>query len=123
MLEKTQNYEEAKKIIVDAMETDYEKNELKKSRLCALLVMGIGVSAAIGMGIVNQDPVIAMVSFPPALMVVYPFTFPYKLRKKTIEMIHNGEYFKDKSEEKIIDIANSFVDEYNDYEEKQARTK
>lgn len=38
-------------------------------------------------------------------------------------MIHNGEYFIDKSEEKIIDIANSFVDEYNDYEEKQARTK
>lgn len=123
MLEKTQNYEEAKKIIVDDMETDYEKNQLKKSRLCALLVMGIGVSAAIGMGIVNQDPVIAMVSFPPALMVVYPFTFPYKLRKKTFEMIHNGEYFIDKSEEKIIDIANSFVDEYNDYEEKQARTK
>ena len=118
MLNKPENYTEAKKIIEDAVENDHERHKLMVSKLRAMLVMGLGIGAAVGAGVVTQDPMIGTLALPPAMMVAAPFTLPYFLRKRTIGRIHNGEYFQDKSEAEIMEIAQRYVDGYNELEEK-----
>lgn len=116
MLISPKNYDEAKKIIKDSVENGYELHKLMVSKVIAVLAIGLGIGAAIGIGVLTQDSLITILAILPFLMVVGPFALPYYLRKRTISRVRSGEYFQDKSEDEIIEIAQIYVDAYNDLE-------
>ena len=115
---KPQTYEEAKKFMQEAIDNDHEKHKLKVAKLKAMFAVGIGISAAVTAGGVTQDSTLSVLSIPAALMVTSPITLQYFIRKRVSDEIHSGEYFRSRSEQKIITLANQYIDAYNDLESK-----
>lgn len=119
MLEKPSNYQEAKKIIEDAIDDDLQTKKMRIAKLRSLLVVSLGVGAAVSVGVLTENPTLGAIALPNAMMLAAPFTIPYFLRKSTNKRIKNGTYFEDKSEAQIMDAAEDYVREYNAYEEKK----
>lgn len=119
MLEYPENYQEAKKIIVDAVDDDWQRKQMRNAKLRSLLVVALGTGAAVSVGVLTENPVLGAIAFPNAMILAAPFTLPYFMRKRTTNRVHDGSYFADKTEAQIMDAARDYVRNYNEHEEKQ----
>ena len=121
MLNKPENFQEARKIIENAVDDDLQTKRMKNAKLRSMFIFGAGIAAAIGAGVITQDPTIGALSVPSSVIITAPFTLKYFLMKYTKDRIKNGDYFRENDPDKIMDAARDYVDEYNKYEEKQRR--
>jgi hypothetical protein len=119
MKEKTNNYEEAKRIIKNSLDEPFFEHSKKVSKLRATFVAALGVSAAIAAGIATNDPSISIASLPLVALVDSPFLIAVYGHTRAKKQMDNGTYFDGMSEEKVIDLANGIVDQSNAYEEKK----
>lgn len=118
MLNKTNNYEEAKIILQNSINDDNFKNKIKIARLRALFATGIATVAATAVGITSGDYTLGIAAFPTIEGLLLPVLIPYILLSTTKRRIKHGSYFEDNSMGKIISTANKYVDEYNEFEQK-----
>lgn len=118
MFEKAENYEEAKKILKEIIDSEYEKHKYKVAKYRALLVTGLGLGAAAAAGIIGQDPALSGMALAPTMIVSYPFVLSYYVRYRVNKKIRNGEYFKERTESELIDTVNKTVDQLNEAEQK-----
>ena len=72
MLENPKNYEEAKKIIENAVDDDLQTKRLKMSKLRLLLVAGVGSAAAITAGVMTEDPTLGAIALSNAMILAAP---------------------------------------------------
>ena len=116
MLEKPENYEEAKKIIIDSTSSDYNKQYLKTIKLKSLFVLSAGVGVAVAAGLVAGSAALAVGLLPTAGLIGLTSLLPLFARKKTMSDIRDGSYFRKHSESEIQQKANEIVDYNNDFE-------
>ena len=122
MLEKPKNYEEAKKIIV---ECESDKQFVGKYRnaisLKAAFVTAVGVMCSYAAGLISGEPELTQSLLPLAGTVGLMFWLPIVGEIKTNIEARNGTIFNKLTEKQVMDIAERFVDEYNELEAKRER--
>lgn len=123
MLKKPKNYEEARKILEDSVDDKFTKSVVKVSKLKLLFTSIIGAALLSAVQIFAHDPTITALSIPAVAALCAPGLAPYFVNKSTINQIKNGKYFEKKSPENIMGIADTYVDDYNEYEEKHPAKK
>ena len=115
MLDKPQNYQEAKTILQTLVESDYEQHKYKVSKWCAILVPVVGLGIAVGIGVIKKDIGLGIMALAITIAISYRYIVNYYVRYRTFKDIRSGDYFKDKSERRVIDIVSKSVDQYNDH--------
>ena len=116
MIKQARNYEEAKIIIQNSVNDDFNQKLNKAAKFRAIFGSIVGVGAIVATGIVSQNPVLTGIMVPICGMTNLPFMVPYFAQKTTKKSVESGEYFRGKSEEELVDIANKYANQYNEYE-------
>ena len=117
MLERPENYEEAKKIIeYSAEKTDLIKRNKKIMKLQAGLLTAVGVGISGLLGVMTGSTEVFVGTLPVAGMISIESIIPYFIYCNNNKKIKNGTYFEGKSEEKIIDLATKYVEGHNQLE-------
>lgn len=119
MLKKTRDYEEAKMILQNAVDDDYYKSKMKPARLRALFVTGLATVAATTVGLATGDATFGVLTFPSVHALLMPLVVPYLALASTKRKIKSGSYFEDNSIGTVINNANDYVFEYNEYEQQK----
>ena len=119
MMDYPENYEEAKKIIVDSTTNEMSEHNRKAYKLRALFVSAVGVAVACGAAAVTQQPAVIPALIPAVGVVGLSGLLPLYGYNKSCQQIQNGAYFSNKSEEQVMEIARNYVDTYNDFEREQ----
>ena len=106
MLEKAENYEEAKKIIKYSTE---DKETTKRGYGVQLLRWGFLTAVATGLFVgINQGSLCPDII--PISMISIPNLIPVFIYANNRRKIKNGTYFEGKSESTIINEANEYVE-------------
>jgi hypothetical protein len=121
MIKHTDDYQEAKIIIKNSVNDEFNQKLNKAAKLRALFTSVVGVSAVVATGIVSQDPVITGAMVPVCGMISLPFMLPFFAQKATKKSVESGKYFDDKSQSDIINTANEYADQYNEWEAKRSK--
>ncbi len=119
MLEEPKNYEEARRIIENAVDDDLQTKMMKRCKLRIIIVYGVLIAAAVIAGVKTGDTTLGIIAFLNALILGSPFTIPFFKRRSVTKMIHDGSYFEKVDEDKMMHAAIDYVREYNEYEEKK----
>ena len=119
MLEKPRNYEEAKKIITEAVHDDLHEHSLKVIKLRAGLVAALGIGAAVAAGIVTESPTLTATILPTVAIFDSPFIFQLLGHIKAVKNVESGKFLYHMSEEDAMKLATDYVDDYNAFEEKR----
>ena len=122
MLEKPKSYEEARHIIENAVEDDWQTKDLKKAKLRLVLAVVTAVVAAVVTGIMTGDLTLGIIVLLNALIIASPFSIPYLRRKRVTDAVHNGSYFDKVDDDEMMDAAIQYVDLYNEREERAQNT-
>ena len=123
MINKATNYEEAKVIIKNSVNSDLHKKNLKTMKLRATFIAALGTSAAVAAGLLTQTPTLSFLIMPSVAILDSPFLLGVFAHKRAMKRIENGSYFQDKSQEEIIRIANDYANEANSFEQKGGMKK
>ena len=123
MINKTDNYIEAKRIIKNSINDEYEKSFMKAQRNRTLLLSGFCAAFAATLGIATGSVLAAVAAIPFSTFGIICSIVPIILHKKNNKNIENGEFFRDKSHKEVIDIANRYADTYNKFEENNYKEK
>ena len=119
MLTKPRNYEEAEKIIRDAMHDDIY-NHLMAVRKTRMYIIGIlGIIATIVCAIVSKEPKFIVAALPLVFIIDLPFIVQVYVLIYCAEKVNTALYKS--SDEEVIKVASEYVDEYNTFEEKRMR--
>ncbi len=121
MQEMPENYEEAKIIIKNSVGSEVEKAYLKKQKLKAIFVTALSFGATAAIGIITKLPLNVLVTLPIAAAFSLHQFLPILFQKKVDKRIENGDYFKKKTEEQVIDIAKKVVNEANEFERNKVK--
>ena len=116
MLEKPENYEEAKKILVDSATDDFNARYKKAFKLRAGLVTAIGLGVAATAGLVTQNPTWTTSMLPAVGVISLTGVMPLITFNKRLKSYKNGKYFEKNSEQRVMEVASTYVDEYNTFE-------
>lgn len=115
MLEKPKNYEEAIKIIVDSVTDDFTAKYKKAYIIRAVLIAAIGLSVAAIAGLVTQNLVWTTAMLPAVGVISFSGVIPIISLNRHLKRITNGDYFARNSEEHVMEIASTYVDQYNNF--------
>ena len=116
MINKPENYEEAVKIIKDSVDNDLDKKNVKTIKYRAIFATAGCVGLAGILGLVVHNPIATIALLPASGLVGLATLFPAFLHKKTYKDIESGKYFENKSEQEVIDIAQKYTDEKNEFD-------
>ena len=119
MIKRPRTFEEAKVVIQNSYNDDYHNRKLRNMKLRAAFVGAIGMGAAIALGASAGAPAAGLYFAPAVALIDSPFLAVIFSHKSTMKKVENGEYFKGKSEQEIIQIAQEYADEVNEYEAKK----
>lgn len=119
MLERPNNYEEAKIIIKNSVDDEYEHRNMKVNALRAGIITAISFGIAGLIGLATKKPIAFLSMLPPAIIMSLSGLGPILAQWRTNNRINSGQYFQNKSEEQIINIADDYVEEYNNFMKKR----
>ena len=118
-MNKPQNYEEAKQILINAEEDELTKHNKNVLKLRAGFVTAMGIVVAGALGLAVQDPV-ATAAFVPTVGLAGTLSLvPLFKYNKQLNAFKDGSFFSKNSEDTVIDLANRHVDDVNNYEQTQ----
>ena len=121
MLEYPKTYEEARIVLKDSAHDDYMQYCQKKTLLRGGLITGISMGVAALFGVVSKSSTAFLAALPLASMISFSGFVPYIVNRNTMRRKESEKLIKGKSEEEVMKIASMYVDEYNDFEERQSR--
>ena len=121
MMNRVDNFEDAKTVIKNAPDCEYFKFRIKVTRFKAILVGGIAAVLAAVIGIVSNNLIKGIIIFICNEIIVFPFAvLPYIILKKATKYARDDDYLNKKfDEQELIDIANEHIDQVNEYEMKK----
>lgn len=119
-MKKVDDYVEAKRVIIEGVDSNLYTKRLNVSKLRALLVSTLGVAAAAAIGYASGEPLVAIGVLPLTEGLVAPLIVPYFIHKSVRKKVKDGSYFDQFSESKVIDIANNHLQELEEYNEKNS---
>lgn len=119
MLNYPENYTEARKILIDAVDNDLEKKKLKITKLRTIFITAVGLGVSTALGVTTKDPLVGLITFPNAMLISLPLMIPYFARAKATKKIKDHSYFREHTPDEIIESANDYVTNYNKWEESQ----
>ena len=123
VIKKTDNYMEAKRIIINSADDDYSKAfEKSMKRLIVILILfciGLGV----GIAFYTHMPLAALGVIPFSLLGIIITYMPVVQHRKNKEYIKGGKLFREKSHHEIIEMANNYAEAYNRFESKRNRRR
>ena len=122
MLKNPENYEEARKIIENAVDDELQTKRMKIAKLRWFIALGVGTVASVIIGVKTDDLVLGVIAFANVLILTSPFTIPILRRKAVTDAVHDGSYFDEVPEDKVMYAATDYVREYNLYEKKKKRS-
>lgn len=117
MMNKVDNFEDAKIVIKNAPESEFFKHRVRMTKLRALFAGVVAAAGATIVGLVSNNPVLGMVVFPLNEMVLLPSIYPYLILKKAKKLSKDDNYLNTFSEQELIKMANDHIDDVNEYEE------
>ena len=121
MLQKPQNYEEARKIILEAVHDDLHEHVLKITKLKAYIIGALVIGAAIAAGIAAKSPMLTFTMIPAAAIFDSPFIFQILEHIHAVKNVDSGRFLYHLSDEETIKLASEYADDYNAFEEKHGR--
>ena len=116
MLSKPKNYEEAKIILKNSVGDELRTHNKKVNLIRAGIINTLVVGALVALGVKFNDITVPLAGLPFLGAAGFASFIPIITTHKTDKTLADGSYFKDKSEQQVIDIASRYVDEYNEYE-------
>ena len=119
MINHTDDYEEAKVIIKNSIDDDFAKKVNKAAKLRAIFGSVAGIGAVVAAGLVTQNPVFTATMVPICGRASIPFLVPFFSQKSGKKKVESGEFFREHSKEDIINRANSYADQYNEFESRR----
>ena len=120
MQEYPETYEEAKQIIIDSNSNEYNKQVSKTHKLKYLFTLLAGVGVAATAGLITGQIGLFLASLPAVGLITLPSLLPIFNRKKEVQSIEDGTFFKKHSPDEVMEFADALVDYNNDMEEYKA---
>ena len=121
MLESPKNYEEAKVIIKNSVGDNYQKHFMRKAALRTAFVSLASFGAAVAVGLISKNQTAALYMLPGSALISLTTLVPFILQHRTNKRIESGKYFENKTEQEIMNIARTYVSDYNNYERSKTR--
>jgi hypothetical protein len=115
-LERPNNYEEAKIILKNTVGSELDKKSNKAMRNRAIFNTAASLSVAGIAGVITGSAITALCALPLTGLVLATSIIPIVLKHTINKKIENGKLFEEKSKKEIIDMANNYVTQVNDYE-------
>ena len=119
MMNKVDNFEDAKIVLKNAPESEFFKYRVRATKLRALFAAVIAAGAAAIVGIVTNNPILGIALFPLNEGVLLPSLFPYIALRKAKKLAQDENYLNTLDEQLVIDTANKHIEQANDYEERK----
>ena len=114
-MEKVETYEEAKVIIKSSTTSEIAEHNKKALKLRAGFITLIAIAATSVTGIAVGDSSASMAVMPIFGSISISSIIPYLLYLRNQRKIEDDSFFKNKSEEEIIQMANEYAEAYNQY--------
>ncbi len=112
-----ETYEEAKKIIKTCnRDKAYNARFLKRKILAAVLITALCAAVAVAVGAVTGDFTNTLMILPAAAVIGLTSFLPWLGLKMQIRNVENDRFFRGKSEQEIMALAEAYVQSYNEYE-------
>ena len=115
MRQETDNYEDAVRIIIRGVRGEYYTQKLIKSGIRALIAVAVAVAVNVALCFILHNPVL-MGGLPVFLSLAMIFVVPFIINLSARKNVLNESYFKDKTKEEVIGIANEHLREEYRYE-------
>ncbi len=114
-MKKAETYEEAKIIIKNSTREEITQHNKRVFKLRTGLITLLGIAGAISAGIMTEDPSVTTGLLPIFGLISLNSIKTYLLYLRNLRKVDDETFYKDKSEEEVIRMANEYVDEYNNF--------
>ena len=122
MYSKPDTYEEAKRIIkLCNRDKEYNARFLKRKIIAAVLITAAGVAVAAVVGAMTGDYTNTAMMLPSVGVVGLVSFLPYLGLKRTMREVETETFFRGRSEQEIMELAEAYVLSYNQFEAGKGR--
>ena len=118
-MEYPKTYEEAKTIIKNSFDDDYNKHLNKKYLLRGGLITALAAGTAISLGAIKGNMTLPLGLLPIVGGASFLSFAPLIEKARIKKRLKNDELFKARREQDVIDEAIRYVDQYNQFVEEQ----